>query len=76
LTLRLTEDGRMRLWKYSHDHPGFQLLLTVDGVAIAAPRISTELVEPQVTLTQVRSETLVQDATDLIQSLTQGNAQK
>lgn len=76
LTLRLSPDGRMRLWKYSHDNPGFQLLLTVDGVAIAAPRISTELVEPQVTLTQVRSETLVQDATDLIQSLTQGNAQK
>lgn len=64
--LSVTEEGRMRLWKYSNRHPGFQLLLTVDGVAIAAPRIRTELAEREVTLTRLPSEVLVSDAVDLI----------
>jgi hypothetical protein len=66
IKLSVTEEGRMRLWKYSNRHPGFQLLLTVDGVAIAAPRIRTELAEREVTLTRLPSEVLVSDAVDLI----------
>lgn len=58
ITLRLTEEGRMRLWKYSHDNRGFQLLLIVDGVAIAAPKITTELVEREVRITQLPDRTL------------------
>jgi hypothetical protein len=76
VTLKLTEDGRMRLWKYSHDHPGFQLLLTVDGIAIAAPRIQTELMESQVKLTKVPSKEMVQDAVDAINSRAAGQKQK
>src|SRR6185503_17389451 len=37
VTIGLTEEGRMHLWKYSHDNHGFQLLLLVDTIAIAAP---------------------------------------
>jgi hypothetical protein len=66
VTLTVTDEGRMRLWKYSNRHPGFQLLLTVDGVAIAAPRIKTELMGREVTLTRIPSEVLVSDAVDLI----------
>lgn len=66
VTVRLTNEGRMRLWKYSFDNKGFQLLLIVDGVAVAAPRISTELAQNEVTITQVPNEDLAQDAVDLM----------
>jgi hypothetical protein len=45
LAITMTEAGRKRLWKYSVDRSGFQLMLIVNGVAIAAPRITTELAE-------------------------------
>lgn len=66
VTLKLTEEGRMRLWKYSHENPGFQLLLTVNGVAIAAPRITTDLAELEVKLTRIPSKDQVQDAVEAI----------
>lgn len=66
VTLKLTEEGRMRLWKYSHDNPGFQLLLTVNGIAIAAPKITTELAESEVSLTKIPSKEQVQDAVEAI----------
>lgn len=69
LTLRLTDDGRMRLWKYSHDRTGFQLLVTVRGVAVAAPRIRTELSAHEVKLTQLTSRSLVQETLDLLQKV-------
>ncbi len=88
LVLNLTEEGRMRLWKYSHEAmadrtrvtflPGqrpraaFQLLLTMDGVAIAAPRIRTELSEPDVRLLRIPSESLVEDAVKLIGEIASG----
>lgn len=66
LTISLTREGRDRLWKYSHDRSGFQLLLVVDGVAIAAPRISHELAQSVVTIRQLPDETLVREAVDLM----------
>lgn len=50
MNIRLTDDGRKRLWQYSRNTRGFALMLVVDGVAIAAPRISSELAEPTVTI--------------------------
>ncbi len=73
ITINLTEEGRMRLWKYSHDNPGFQLLFTMDGYAIAAPRISTDLAERSITMTKVPDETLAKDAVDRINSLGEGS---
>jgi hypothetical protein len=64
ITIRLTEEGRMRLWKYSHDRPGFQLLFIHRGVALAAPRISTELAESEVTITQLPNSELAIDAVE------------
>jgi len=66
LTISLTDEGRDRLWKYSHKRPGFQLMLVVDGVAIAAPRISHELSQSVVTIRQLPDESLVREAVDLM----------
>lgn len=73
ITLNLTEEGRMRLWKYSHNNPGFQLLFTMDGYAIAAPRISTDLAERSITITKVPDETLANDAVERINNLNKGS---
>ncbi len=62
ISVHLTDEGRMRLWKYSHEHQGFQLLLIVDDVAVAAPRIRTELSERTVKITQLSAGQLVEDA--------------
>ncbi|MBN9503449.1 MAG: hypothetical protein BGO01_04130 [Armatimonadetes bacterium 55-13] len=66
LSIELTDEGRNRLWQYSHNRVGSQLLLTVDGVAIAAPRIQHELAQGQLDITQLPDEILVQDAVKAI----------
>jgi len=55
IRLNLTEEGRLRLWKFSREHPRFQLLFMV-SVALAAPRIGTELAEKNVTIRGVGAE--------------------
>ena len=62
LIINLTEEGRMRLWKYSSEHTKFQLLLVVDGVAVAAPRITTELAESSIRITQLPDNGIAEDA--------------
>lgn len=69
IDLNLNDEGRRRLWQYSRRNPGAQLLFVVDGIAIAAPRIRTELSQSTVTIRQIPDLTLVQDAVDLINSL-------
>jgi len=64
LKIRLNDEGRLRLWQYSRRHPGFQLLLVQDGIAIAAPRIHGELSQDEVTITQLPDEGLLQEAVD------------
>ena len=66
LTIRLTEDGRKRLWKYSHDRIGTQILLVADGTAIGAPLIPHELNQGELVINQMRDESLVRDAVDTI----------
>lgn len=66
ITINLTDEGRMRLWKYSHDNPGFQLLLVVDGIAYAAPRITTPLMERTIQITRLSEPELAQAAADQI----------
>ncbi|MBS1723269.1 MAG: hypothetical protein JSS66_09990 [Armatimonadetes bacterium] len=72
VTLQVNEVGRMRLWKYSHENPGFQLLLTVNGVAIAAPRITTELSGSDVKLRGVPSRDQVEEAVSFINKAATG----
>ncbi|AIE86433.1 hypothetical protein OP10G_3065 [Fimbriimonas ginsengisoli Gsoil 348] len=66
LTVEMTDEGRQRLWKYSHDKVGTQILLVADGVAIEAPRIQHVLAEGELTITQMRDKVLVKDAVDKI----------
>lgn len=69
VTIGLSDSGRMRLWKYSHDNRGFQLLFIVDTIAIAAPKITTELAESNVTIRRVPSKDLVADAVALLNEI-------
>ncbi|MBL8086783.1 MAG: hypothetical protein JNM85_01775 [Chthonomonas sp.] len=71
ITINLTKEGRDRLWKYSHDQPGFQLLFVVDGIAIAAPKIAHEMMSTAVTISQVQDKTLAEDAVARINAFTQ-----
>lgn len=66
LTIELTDEGRDRLWKYSRDKVGTQLLLVTEGVAIEAPRIQHVLAEGELTITQMRDKTLVAEAVNMI----------
>lgn len=66
ITVGLTNEGRMRLWKYSREYPGFQLLFIVNDVAVAAPRIQTALNQRSVTITQLSHERMVRSAVDAI----------
>ena len=62
LTVDLTDEGRRRLWKFSKDRVGDQILLVADDVAIAAPRIEHELALSELTVTQLRDRGLVEEA--------------
>jgi hypothetical protein len=68
LTVDLNDEGRRRLWKYSHNRVGSQILLIADDIAIAAPRIEHELALSELTITQMPDETLVRDAVQSIKN--------
>ena len=72
ISLKLTDDGRMRVWKYSRDNPGLQLLFIHDNIAIAAPVIETELIERTVTIRRIPNEGLVQDAVAALKKKNEG----
>lgn len=67
--INVSDEGRQRLWQFSRKHRQMQLLLVVDGIAIAAPKIRGELTQPQVTIRQIPDRGLVEDAVELINSL-------
>lgn len=69
LDIELTGEGQERLWKYSYGKEGFQLLLIVDGVAVAAPKIRHTLNSRVVSILQVPEEKLVQRTADIISQL-------
>lgn len=66
LSIKLSDDGRQRLWQYSKLRMGSQLLLVVDGIAIGAPRIEHELAFGEVTISQLPDKTLVDDAAQIM----------
>ncbi len=66
LTLHLTEDGRMRLWKYSHGRQEFHLMFVVNNVPLAAPKIQTELSQTDIVLKQLPNPDLAKEAADFI----------
>jgi len=76
LTIDLSDEGRRRLWKYSIDKVHTQLLLVANNVAIEAPRIQHVLSEDQLTITQMRDKTLVDEAVDMINKHTAKDAKQ
>ena len=66
LSVDVTDEGRKRLWKYSKERVGTQLLLVADGIPIAAPRIQHELAQNSLTITQMEDEVLVRDAVEML----------
>lgn len=69
LGIRLNDEGRRRLWQYSRQNVGNQLLLISDGAAIAAPRIRHELSSRDVTIKQLPDETLALEVKELIDEI-------
>jgi len=62
LIISLTDEGRKRLWQFTRDRVGAQLLLTVDGIAIAAPFVGQGLASGEIDVTQMEDERLVRNA--------------
>lgn len=74
--VELNEEGRKRVWQYSRHNRGAQLLLVVDGVAIAAPRIRNDLSSSEVKITQLPDESLVKDAVEMMNAKNSANQSK
>jgi hypothetical protein len=73
LKINVSEDARKRLWKYSRNTNGFELLLIVDGIAVAAPRITTPLNGRDLTITKLREKSLVEKTISAIKEAQNGN---
>jgi hypothetical protein len=61
LVVNLSDEGRQRLWQYSKRNPNAQLLVTWQGIAIAAPRIQGELALSKVSIKQLSDPDIVND---------------
>lgn len=66
LTIRLTDEGKKRLWQFTRDRVGDQLLITVNGVAIAAPFIDHGIASGEIEIKGLQDETLALDAVNTI----------
>lgn len=66
LTLNLRGEGPDRLWAYTRGKVGTQLLLIADGIAIAAPRITHELAQSELVITQMKDKVLLDQAIQAI----------
>ncbi len=66
ITIQLTDEGRRRLWRFSEDRIGTQIMLIKDGIAFAAPKINHELAQGELTITQMQDERLVQDVVNAL----------
>jgi hypothetical protein len=66
LKIRLTPEGKNRLWKFSTEG-GTQILVISKGVAIAAAQIGTQLNSQELIIKQIADKRLVEEAVSLIQ---------
>ncbi len=62
LVIGLTNEGAKRLYQFSRDRIGDQLLVTVNGVAIAAPFVDYALSSGEVQVDRLEDQSLVEDA--------------
>lgn len=66
MSIRVNDEGRKRLWKHSRDTKGFSLMLIVDGVAIAAPEVVSQLGGSEVKISRLMEQRLAEEAKDKI----------
>jgi hypothetical protein len=64
IRLTVTDEGRRRLWKYSLDRVGSHVLLIVNGVAVAAPKINHELSQSELTIGGLEDMVLVRESVE------------
>lgn len=64
MTLELDDEGRRRLWQFSKRRIGDQILLVMDGIAVAAPKIEHELTQGEVEINQLPDEGIVQEVVE------------
>ncbi len=69
LTFNLTDEGVKRIWHYTRDREGSQLLVVVDGVAISAPRIDHGINSANVQINNLEDESLVQDSIEALHEI-------
>jgi preprotein translocase subunit SecD len=68
MDIKLTEEGRNRLWQFSRNNVGTQLLLVTNGLPIAAVRVNDELAQTNLTIEHLPDERLVKEAVGIINS--------
>ena len=66
IKVQLTDEGQKRLWKYSRDRVGTHVMLIVDGIAVAAPKISHELTQDELTISRMEDPVMVREAVDAL----------
>lgn len=76
LVLVLADEGRRRLWQYSSQHKGEQLLLVWEGIAVAAPTIVETIPFAEVQIKQIPDSTLAQDTVKAILKLSSDRKNK
>jgi preprotein translocase subunit SecD len=62
LILDLSDEGKKRIWQFTRDRVNSQLLITVDGVAIAAPIIAHPIADNEISIRGLEDESLVKEA--------------
>lgn len=62
LVLDLTDEGRKRIWQFTRNRVNSQLLVTVNGVAIAAPYVAHGIADNEITVRGLEDESLLEDA--------------
>ncbi|CAN5525082.1 hypothetical protein BH11ARM2_BH11ARM2_01640 [soil metagenome] len=66
ITIELKDEGRRRLWQFSKNRVGTQLLLVTDGIPIAAPKIQHPLAQSELSISKLDDEVLVREAVDML----------
>ncbi|MDQ2986067.1 MAG: hypothetical protein M3R13_05030 [Armatimonadota bacterium] len=73
IVLEVAAESRDRLWQYTYERPGSQLLLVSNGVAIGAPVVQHEIKYSTVEITGVAEQKLAEEALAFIESATAKN---
>ncbi|MEZ5162243.1 MAG: hypothetical protein R2688_00530 [Fimbriimonadaceae bacterium] len=71
MSIRVNDEGRKRLWKHSRDTKGFSLMLIVDGVALAAPEVVSQLGGSEVKISRLMEQRLAEEAKEKINAISE-----